>query len=452
MSEVTVIADDNVAVSGSDDDTDTTIIASMVGPPGPPGPLGNPGPQGQPGPAGSQGPPGPQGPQGIPGGGGLPEAPTDGALYGRNGTAMAWQHAVAAAGDTMSGDLTITEPNPSFHLSKGASGGINAINGKTAGSLRWQMQLGNGVAEGSGNVGSNFAISRYDNSGNFLDQPLIINRSTGMAGFADSISVTGAVQIQGNSPAVSVVSTGANGASFFGGANGKIRWGMFLSDGSAESGGDHGSNFGLYRYTDAGAQNSWVMQASRVDGSVNFQYGVWLQSTLSVNSTSQFYNTVQFGYSGAYYSSYTCAQKVGYAGGGNQYGIALRCVTDNTTVLAFDNSASTMVGNIAESAVGVSFNTSSDERLKEDLKSFDAGNIIDQTNVYDFKWRSTGERAYGVIAQQAIEIYPVAVTYAKEIDFWGVDYSKYVPVLLQELKALRERVRQLEAIISGKDA
>jgi hypothetical protein len=29
-------------------------------------------------------------------------------------------------------------------------------------------------------------------------------------------------------------------------------------------------------------------------------------------------------------------------------------------------------------------------------------------------------------------------------DWWGVDYSKYVPVLLQELKALRTRVRDLE--------
>ena len=50
-----------------------------------------------------------------------------------------------------------------------------------------------------------------------------------------------------------------------------------------------------------------------------------------------------------------------------------------------------------------------DDRLKEDLKSFDAGNIVDDTKVYDFKWKSTGERAYGVIAQQAIEVYPTAV-------------------------------------------
>ena len=49
-----------------------------------------------------------------------------------------------------------------------------------------------------------------------------------------------------------------------------------------------------------------------------------------------------------------------------------------------------------------------------------------------------------MIAQQAIEVYPAAVTHTEQNDWWGVDYSKYVPVLLQELKALRARVAALE--------
>ena len=82
------------------------------------------------------------------------------------------------------------------------------------------------------------------------------------------------------------------------------------------------------------------------------------------------------------------------------------------------------------------------KKAAEDLKTFDAGNIIDQTDVYDFAWKSTGERSYGVIAQQAVEVYPAAVTHSMQDDkpateFWGVDYSKYVPVLLQEMKAMR---------------
>ena len=90
------------------------------------------------------------------------------------------------------------------------------------------------------------------------------------------------------------------------------------------------------------------------------------------------------------------------------------------------------------------FNVTSDERLKQDLQAFDAGVIIDATNVYDFQWKATGTRAHGVIAQQAIEVYPEAVTHMEDADLWSVDYSKYVPLLLQELKALRARVAALE--------
>ena len=51
------------------------------------------------------------------------------------------------------------------------------------------------------------------------------------------------------------------------------------------------------------------------------------------------------------------------------------------------------------------------------------------------------------------DIYPTAVTQTGD-DYWGIDYSKYVPVLLQELKALRARVAALEGggLISGKPA
>jgi hypothetical protein len=105
------------------------------------------------------------------------------------------------------------------------------------------------------------------------------------------------------------------------------------------------------------------------------------------------------------------------------------------------------VGSISVSgSTTTAYNTSSDGRLKDDLKTFDAGHIIDATEVYDFHWKDKdpGTRSYGVIGQQAGEVYPSAVTYDEKEDWWGVDYSKYVPVLLQELKALRARVAQLE--------
>ena len=58
MSEVTVSSDDDVAVSGTDEDNDTLVVPSNIGLIGPPGPAG---PAGLPGPPGQAGPPGPQG-------------------------------------------------------------------------------------------------------------------------------------------------------------------------------------------------------------------------------------------------------------------------------------------------------------------------------------------------------------------------------------------------------
>jgi hypothetical protein len=149
-----------------------------------------------------------------------------------------------------------------------------------------------------------------------------------------------------------------------------------------------------------------------------------------------------------------CALSVSFAGGGAAYGIVMQSRTAGVTNYGqvFLNSAAQIAGSITFTDSAVAYNTFSDERAKEDLKSFDAGNIVDDTNVYDFAWKATGERSYGILAQQAVSVYPAAITHNKDADWWGVDYSKYVPVLLQELKALRARVAQLEGRLDLKPA
>jgi hypothetical protein len=131
------------------------------------------------------------------------------------------------------------------------------------------------------------------------------------------------------------------------------------------------------------------------------------------------------------------------------FAFSLRVGADGHQGISFLNgSAGAVVGSIVVNAASTVYNTTSDGNLKEDLRSFDAGPIIDATCAYDFRWKSTGERAYGVVAQQAIEVHPTAVSRSimpDETEWWGIDYSKYVPVLLQELKALRARVAALEA-------
>ena len=109
-----------------------------------------------------------------------------------------------------------------------------------------------------------------------------------------------------------------------------------------------------------------------------------------------------------------------------------------------NNSAN--VGSISVSNQNTTaYNTTSDVRLKTDAQSFDAGPILDATTIYNFEWTNApGVRAYGVMAQEAVEVFPDAVSHDEANDHWGVDYSKYVPLLLNEIKALRARVAQLE--------
>jgi hypothetical protein len=90
---------------------------------------------------------------------------------------------VIKAGDTMTGALTIkpASGDASFTLDA-ASGSARNFNGATNGSFRWNMQFGNSTVESggaSGTGGSDFALSRFDNSGTYLDSPITILRGTG---------------------------------------------------------------------------------------------------------------------------------------------------------------------------------------------------------------------------------------------------------------------------------
>jgi len=285
--------------------------------------------------------------------------------------------------------------------------------------------------EGGGNSGSNFSIYRFNDGGTLSGHPLLINRATG------AITTEGTSFTVGNVTDATLNVSGGGGNSFivqnhagggsanyiYGRVGGSNRWTMSLGDASGFE------NFSLTRHNDSGTATGIAITIARSDGTTQLEKLKVLPAGTTA-SVAQAAATAQIGFSGT--------------------GVAWRPLSDGIFPAAFQNAADTLVGYIQTSATTTSYATSSDARLKEDLKSFDAGHIVDDTNVYDFSWKSTGERSYGMIAQQANEVYPAAVSYMKDQDAWGIDYSKYVPVLLQELKALRARVRELEGRIDMK--
>jgi len=118
--------------------------------------------------------------------------------------------------------------------------------------------------------------------------------------------------------------------------------------------------------------------------------------------------------------------------------------TQNVAVFRNPNGA---VGTISTSGSSTSYNTSSDQRLKENIADADdAGSKIDSIQVRKYDWKADGSHQdYGMIAQELQAVAPEAVSGdADSEEMMGVDYSKLVPMLIKEIQSLRNRVAQLE--------
>ena len=105
------------------------------------------------------------------------------------------------------------------------------------------------------------------------------------------------------------------------------------------------------------------------------------------------------------------------------------------------------VGSVSVSGTNATFNTSSDQRLKDNIVDApSASDDIDAIQVRSFDWKTDGShQKYGMVAQELQSVAPEAVSEgATEEDMMGVDYSKLVPMLVKEIQSLRARVAQLE--------
>ena len=105
------------------------------------------------------------------------------------------------------------------------------------------------------------------------------------------------------------------------------------------------------------------------------------------------------------------------------------------------------VGDIRTNGSATEYNTSSDQRLKENIADADdSGTKVDAIQVRKFDWKADGEHQdYGMIAQELQTVAPEAVSGDADSDeMMGVDYSKLVPMLIKEIQSLRQRVASLE--------
>jgi len=122
------------------------------------------------------------------------------------------------------------------------------------------------------------------------------------------------------------------------------------------------------------------------------------------------------------------------------------CVASNGNITTNGSLCVVGSGGITTNGDIVAF-YSSDKNLKNNIiKITDSTSVLNSINGYEFDWNEKSNREghdYGVIAQ---EVQKVAPTLVKERDdgYLAVDYIKIIPVLIEEVKSLNNRIKVLE--------
>jgi hypothetical protein len=89
-----------------------------------------------------------------------------------------------------------------------------------------------------------------------------------------------------------------------------------------------------------------------------------------------------------------------------------------------------------------SFLSLSDKRFKTDIRPLEhATQMLENMRGVRFMWRDLSQNDVGVIAQEIQEVLPEAVVGQEKL---SVAYHKLIPVLLESMKELHERVKLLE--------
>ena len=105
------------------------------------------------------------------------------------------------------------------------------------------------------------------------------------------------------------------------------------------------------------------------------------------------------------------------------------------------------IGAVANSN-SINYSTTSDYRLKTDLRNYSGLNLVNKIKTYDYAWKSDNSRMYGVMAHELKEVLPYAVSGEKDaVDKEGkitpqaVDYSKLTPILLKAIQEQDEKIK-----------
>ena len=328
---------------------------------------------------------------------------------------------VETAGDTMTGNLTISPASgiAQLTLNKSASGLDNSIYGDKAGLHRWVVVLGDASAE-SGGAGSDFIVARYNDAGAWVSSPLSISRINGF------MTLAGAVYVTPNPSTtwagLSLNKSADGSASYINGLrNSNLRWGLKLGDAASESGSNAGSNFSIEAYNDAGAYSHTPFSINRASGVCTFAFDIFFGGNRSLAWT---------------YSDYiNCAASntMTFAVGG--IGLWNLRRSDN---LAFN-------GNGPVGGFGAYANLASFARMKSNIRPIaDPAERIKRLKPRAYRHDLVGEEQHGFVIEDLVADYPETIKFNPET---GAPEGYRSEIIIAGLTAaLQDALRRIEAL------
>jgi len=339
-----------------------------------------------------------------------------------------------------------------------STGSNNAFYGYYSGQLTTSSNntfIGNGagyqVTSGAkntilGNYNGNYGGLDIRTSSNYIvlsdgdGNPRVVVNNSGYMGLG-TVSPSAQLQVSSGSASINTLSLGSTLTTAYSAtAANSTTARILISGGNATSAANGiefscgGSNENFVGYVqESGGAGSFVIQGYngsayaerlRLDSSGNLLVGT-TDNTGTNTGGFEFY--VSSGASRAY---------IGHVTG----------TSSGTFYLAFNYNGTSTIGSITQSGTtAVLYNTSSDQRLKENIVDAPSGNIND-IKVRSFDWKADGShQEYGMVAQELLEVAPYAVSQPQDPEeMMGVDYSKLVPMMIKEIQDLKARIATLE--------
>jgi len=379
------------------------------------------------------------------------------------------------------GTLSVYGSNSQITLANAGSGHINSIVGYSGTTYqRWSIAMGNATPESGSNLGSDFSIARFSDTGVQLGTPFAISRQTGNIAIAQTLFVNNGRVVSwgtGNVAHAMWNTTAALGSAMWLGNDGVLWFGIADSTGTPTGGQvsiDRSNNLtanGLYgSYVQSYGSIMCNSGTFYVAANTNYYLSRGTNGTWSFveNNVTNF--TIDGSGNAASKGDLQAYANLRCAGAGVYY--------TNIGVNGFNFrwNGTNILGRV-DNAVEFQLSNQSDERRKTDIapSTFDCLAAVLASPLFQFRWKDATEPAQmftaapkadaplipiGFVAQRQHAVFPESVFVGGEINesaegatsVWSMDHNTICAALcgaVQQLVAMNEalaaRVATLEA-------